>query len=45
MANTEIHTFWPKDMVKPCDTREPVNIHKTYLILVQGVVAQINEWF
>ena len=38
MANTEIHTSWPKHMVKPHDKREPVNIHNTYLILVQGLV-------
>ena len=25
-------------MVKPHDKREPVNIHNTYLILVQGLV-------
>ena len=37
MANTEIHTSWPKHMVKPHDKREPVNIHNTYLIgLVQN---------
>ena len=38
MANTEIHTSWPKHMVKPHDKGEPVNIHNTYLILVQGLV-------
>ena len=38
MANTEIYTSWPKHMVKPYDKREPVNIHNTYLILVQGLV-------
>ena len=27
-------------MLKPCDTRELVNIHNTYLILVQGLVVQ-----
>ena len=38
MANTEIHTSWPKHMIKPHNKREPVNIHNTYLILVQGLV-------
>ena len=38
MVNTEIHTSWPKHLVKPHDKREPVNIHNTYLILVQGLV-------
>ena len=38
-----MHTSLPKQMVKPCDTRELVNIHNTYLILVQGLVVQ-NYW-
>ena len=40
MANTGLHTPLPKDMLKPCDTKEPVKIHKAYLILVQGVVSK-----
>ena len=38
MAITEIHTSWPKHMVKLHDKRERVNIHNTYLISVQGLV-------
>ena len=39
MADTEIQTAWPKHIfVKPCDTRDPVNIHNAYLILVQDLV-------
>ena len=38
MAHTEIHNSWPKHMVKPHDKRQPVNIHNTYLILLQGLV-------
>ena len=42
MADTEIQTAWPKHIVKPCDTRDPVNIHNTYLISVQDLVQQIT---